>query len=94
MNTKPTLNKYQFKLLQYTLFSIILWTLIIIFLLKWNQKKLDEETFKRAFIYTKVGFDKDIIYRRWVSGHGGVYVPVTKETPSNPYLSHIKNRGC
>ena len=81
MNTKPTLNKYQFKLLQYTLFSIILWTLIIIFLLKWNQKKLDEETFKRAFIYTKVGFDKDIIYRRWVSGHGGVYVPVTKETP-------------
>ena len=60
MNTKPTLNKYQFKLLQYTLFSIILWTLIIIFLLKWNQKKLDEETFKRAFIYTKVGFDKEI----------------------------------
>ena len=36
--------------------------------------------------------NKDIAYRSWVASHGGVYVPVDKRTPPNPYLSHIKNR--
>jgi hypothetical protein len=29
---------------------------------------------------------KDVVYRRWNAGHGGIYVPVTDETPPNPYL--------
>ncbi len=37
-------------------------------------------------------FEKDLVYRRWAAGHGGVYVPVTDETPPNPYLSHIEKR--
>ncbi|WP_345991874.1 HD domain-containing phosphohydrolase [Sulfurimonas sp. HSL-1716] len=39
-----------------------------------------------------VSVNKDLAYRSWVSSHGGVYVPITKRTPPNPYLSHIKNR--
>ncbi|MEA3369782.1 MAG: DUF3365 domain-containing protein [Campylobacterota bacterium] len=39
-----------------------------------------------------VSVKKDLAYRSWVASHGGVYVPVTKRTPPNPYLSHIKNR--
>ena len=39
-----------------------------------------------------VSVKKDLAYRSWVSSHGGVYVPITKKTPPNPYLSHIKNR--
>jgi len=39
-----------------------------------------------------VSVKKDLAYRSWVSSHGGVYVPITKRTPPNPYLSHIKNR--
>ena len=39
-----------------------------------------------------VSVKKDLAYRTWVSSHGGVYVPITKRTPPNPYLSHIKNR--
>jgi diguanylate cyclase (GGDEF)-like protein/putative nucleotidyltransferase with HDIG domain len=39
-----------------------------------------------------VNVNKDLAYRSWVSSHGGVYVPITKRTPPNPYLSHIKNR--
>jgi len=39
-----------------------------------------------------VSVKKDLAYRSWVSSHGGVYVPVTKKTPPNQYLSHIKNR--
>jgi PAS domain S-box-containing protein len=35
---------------------------------------------------------KDLLYRYWAAGHGGVYVPVTPATPPNPYLSHVKER--
>ena len=40
----------------------------------------------------KVSVKKDLAYRSWVASHGGVYVPITKRTPPNPYLAHIKNR--
>ncbi len=40
----------------------------------------------------EVSVKKDLAYRSWVASHGGVYVPITKKTPPNPYLSHIKNR--
>jgi len=39
-----------------------------------------------------VSVKKDIAYRKWIASHGGVYVPITKRTPPNPYLSHIENR--
>ena len=39
-----------------------------------------------------VSIKKDLAYRSWGASHGGVYVPITKRTPPNPYLSHIKNR--
>ena len=35
---------------------------------------------------------KDVLYRQWGARHSGVYVPVTPETPPNPYLSHIPER--
>jgi len=40
----------------------------------------------------RANFNKDQALRHWTSMHGGVYVPVTKETPSNPYLSHVPER--
>lgn len=35
---------------------------------------------------------KDMVYRRWAAMHGGVYVPVTPQTPPNPYLADIPER--
>jgi len=37
-------------------------------------------------------FQKDVLYRRWAASHGGVYAPVSKLTPPNPYLSNIPER--
>jgi len=39
-----------------------------------------------------VSVKKDLAYRSWVASHGGIYVPITKKTPPNPYLLHIPNR--
>lgn len=40
----------------------------------------------------RVSYEKDLLYRRWVAMHGGVYVPATEKTPPNPYLSHVPER--
>ncbi len=35
----------------------------------------------------RAAIDKDVAFREWGASHGGVYVPVTKHTPPNPYLN-------
>ncbi len=40
----------------------------------------------------RICFEKDILYRRWAANHGGVYAPITRDTPANPYLAHLPER--
>ncbi|MHC4750515.1 MAG: ATP-binding protein [Planctomycetota bacterium] len=37
-------------------------------------------------------FQQDMVYRQWAAIHGGVYVPVTEQTPPNPYLASVDER--
>ena len=37
-------------------------------------------------------FQKDTVYRYWATLQGGVYVPVSDDTPPNPYLAHMPER--
>lgn len=76
----------------YAIVGVAVWTVLLGVLLIWNIHLIKSEALNRAYIYAKVGFDKDIIYRRWASNHGGVYVKVDSLTPPNPYLSHIPDR--
>ena len=71
---------------------IAVWTLVITASLAWNIVVARQEILEAARIQARVVYKKDVIYRRWNTGHGGVYVPVTKETESNPYLSDIPER--
>ncbi|MHB8844748.1 MAG: PAS domain-containing protein [Nitrospirota bacterium] len=36
--------------------------------------------------------EKDLLFRFWAAGHGGVYVLVTETTPPNPHLATVKER--
>lgn len=49
---------------------------------------LDNREFRdaTALATARSSIEKDIMFRRWASGHGGVYVPVTDKTPPNPWL--------
>ncbi|HIJ88359.1 MAG TPA: PAS domain S-box protein [Desulfuromonadales bacterium] len=40
----------------------------------------------------QVSCEKDILFRRWAARHGGVYAPVTADTPANPYLKNVPER--
>lgn len=35
---------------------------------------------------------KDFMFRNWIASHGGVYVPITDQTPSNKYLLNIPEK--
>lgn len=53
-----------------------------------NQKLLIQVAYTRADAY----FIKDVIFRSWMSEHGGVYAPVTQNNPPNSYLSGFNER--
>ncbi len=72
--------------------GMLLWTGLIFFL-GWDQSKTNRDLiFSLAEVEARASFNKDLVYRRWASGYGGVYVPPSEEYPPNPYLSHIDDR--
>jgi len=81
-----------FSIRPYMIVAVVVWTLYIgattIFALVQSQRTMTELAVSQA----RISFAKDVLYRRWVSGHGGVYVPATATTPPNPYLSRIPER--
>lgn len=76
----------------YIMLITALWTVIIACFLIWNIYQEKRGTEEEAYIQANVSYEKDILYRKWSAMHGGVYVPITPETPPNPYLSHIPER--
>ncbi len=68
------------------------WTAVIVLGVGWQFLGEYENTLKTARIQASNSYEKDLVYRRWAAGHGGVYVPATEETPPNPYLAHLENR--
>ena len=71
---------------------VVTWTVVAGGFLAWelHDQKVENEAFIRHT--ARLVCQKNILIRRWAAGHGGVYVPVTKETPSNPSLAGVKDR--
>jgi PAS domain S-box-containing protein len=69
-----------------------LWTVFVVLVLLWSLSRETFATEEVARIHARSAFEKDLVYRRWATSHGGVYVPVTNQTPSNPYLSNVEER--
>lgn len=78
---------------RYTILIIVFWTMIVSVSLSWNILQEHNNTTELGLSKAREAFNKDVICREWVASHGGVYVPVTKNTPPNPYLSHIKEQN-
>lgn len=71
---------------------MLAWVTIILGSLVWDWKQTDHFILELAQKEAQSHFDKDLLFRRWISLHGGVYVPPTKETPPNPYLNFLPER--
>ena len=72
--------------------SAALWTLAVSASGVWNARLLRNAMVEVAEQDARSSFSKDLLYRRWATLHGGVYVPVTAGTPPSPYLTSIPER--
>jgi len=77
---------------RYALVIAICWTLSIACSFAWLCYQEQRNVVAIALAEARATYQKDTLYRRWATKHGGVYVPATGGTPPNPYLSHIPER--
>lgn len=76
----------------YAALLILFWTLAVGVSLFYNIFRTYDHAEESARIQARTAFEKDIMYRRWNSGLGGVYVKITEKTPPNPHLASDPNR--
>ncbi len=68
------------------------WTVVVGLSLLWNARQEERAAVTLALTEAEVVFDRDLAFRRWAAGHGGVYVPVTDRTGPSPFLRDITER--
>ena len=76
----------------YGLILVGVWTLVVAASLGWNLLQDRDEDLRVARQIALTNYERDVLYRRWAAGHGGVYVPVTPDTPPTPYLAQLPER--
>lgn len=81
-----------FLLETYSWFIVIPWSIVVGCLLLIGIFHIQHEQQEMVNNEARANFNKDQSLRFWSATHGGVYVPITEETPPNPYLSHVKDR--
>ena len=72
--------------------AFLFWTAALTGLLLWAVTKETRQVLNYAGMEAKANFNKDVALRNWAAKRGGVYVPVSKDTPPNPYLAHVPER--
>lgn len=80
------------KIRMYAWLLMACWTLLIGASWYWNYQAEHKVFRKVAQAEARAVIERDELYRRWSSSHGGVYIPITPQTPPNPYLSHLPDR--
>ena len=71
---------------------VAVWTILVGASLLWNLHQAREFALELAQNEAQLSYKKDLAYRLWGARHGGVYVPVTPQSPPNPYLAHVAER--
>jgi len=92
--TSPTrvVGDVQTRIDKFFLLIAAFWTIVILaaFALNYREAYSSAMAIARAGLFES--YSKDLVYRGWATIHGGVYVPITPDTPANPYLADIPER--
>ncbi len=72
--------------------TFICWTVLIIFSGCYFINRDWKQALEHGRNLGRAAIEKDYTYRLWNASHNGVYVPVSENTPPNPYLRHLKER--
>jgi len=68
------------------------WSLLIFGFCGWNIYQDYRAEYTSVVTIALESYNRDVIYRRWATMHGGVYVPATPKTPPNASLAHLPER--
>ncbi|MDV6034135.1 MAG: SpoIIE family protein phosphatase [Phycisphaera sp. RhM] len=69
-----------------------IWTVAAACSLAWSLHEQRQNIFEIGRKNAETAYEKDLVYRRWLADHGGVYVWVTGETRPNVYLAGSPRR--
>ena len=72
--------------------AVTIWSLVIVGSYLFQVQQLKTTTLRQMEESARKEFLQDLTFRRWATGHGGVYVPVTEETLPNPFLKNMPER--
>ena len=82
----------QTRINRFILLIAAFWTIVILAVAGLQYR----EAYSSAMATARAGlfhsYNKELVFRGWAAHHGGVYVPVTPDTPPNPYLANIPER--
>lgn len=68
------------------------WTFVLVIFVVWSGWLTYSATLGNARASAEESLHKDVIYRRWASMHGGIYVPASMQTLPNPDLADVAER--
>lgn len=77
---------------RYALILFVVWTLLIVVSTIHTSQTRRQATRDIALAEARMAYHKDMLYRKWATSHGGVYVIVDERTPPNPNLAHLPDR--
>lgn len=73
--------------------TIAIITILIGGSLSWNINKEYKSAYEHAEMEAFGSYNKDLVFRRWASMHGGVYVPITDSLRPNPHLNFVDEQN-
>jgi PAS domain S-box-containing protein len=63
------------------------WTVVVLLSFAWSAIHLQNTGMDMAKVEAATAYESDVFYKKWNAMHGGVYVPVSENTPPNPFLT-------
>lgn len=76
----------------YAWLLVLGWTILIGASCYWTIGEYQRVLHKVAMAEARAAIGRDLLYRRWISSQGGIYVQATEKMPPNPYLAHVPER--
>ncbi len=68
--------------------AVAFWGTIALLSYAWQYNRLETVAIEMATLRGRLVFSMIELTRSWNANHGGVYLPITQESPANPYLEH------
>lgn len=71
---------------------VVCWSLLICLLAGWDYYQARQSALNNARTAARHSYAKDLTFRKWATGHGGVYAPVSPANSPNDNLAHVPER--